>query len=78
MPAGVIPGAPPTPVMVRIIELLRQGPRDRAAIANTLRLRQSVAGAVLTAMELRQIVLKEGDRYSLRAAVSHATPRPPR
>jgi predicted transcriptional regulator len=77
MPAGVIPGAPPTPVMARIIELLREGPRNRAAIANALRLRQSVAGAVLTAMEFRQIVLKEGDRYSLHPAVTAAPPRRP-
>jgi predicted transcriptional regulator len=77
MPAGVMPAAPPTPVMVRIIALLREGPRDRAAIANTLGLRQSVAGAVLTAMEFRQIVLKEGDQYSLRPAVSGVPPRRP-
>jgi hypothetical protein len=46
--------------MVRIIELLRDGPRDRAEIAGALKLRQSVTASVLTAMEFRQIVLTDG------------------
>jgi hypothetical protein len=50
---------------VRIIELLRGGPRDRAGIAGALKLRESVTACVLTAMEFRQIVLKEGHLYSL-------------
>jgi predicted transcriptional regulator len=56
---------PPSRAMVRIIELLRDGPRDRAGIAGALKLRECVAASVLTAMEYRQIVLKDGDRYSL-------------
>jgi predicted transcriptional regulator len=51
--------------MARIIELLRDGPRDRAAIACALKLREPTTASVLTAMEYRQIVIKEGNRYSL-------------
>jgi predicted nucleic acid-binding protein len=40
--------------------------RDRTEIAGALKQqRESVAGSVLTAMEYRRLVLKEGDRYSL-------------
>ena len=44
---------PPSRTMVRIIELLRDGPRDRAEIAGALKLRENVAASVLTAMEYR-------------------------
>jgi predicted transcriptional regulator len=51
--------------MVRIIELLRDGPRERAEIADALQLGEPATAAVLTAMQHRQIVTKEGRRYSL-------------
>jgi hypothetical protein len=51
--------------MVRIIELLRDGPPERAEIADALRLGEPATAAVLTAMQHRQIVTKEGHRYSL-------------
>jgi hypothetical protein len=58
-------GTPPSRTMARIIEVLRDGPRDRAAIAGALKLREPTTASVLTAMEYRQIVIKEGNRYSL-------------
>jgi hypothetical protein len=58
-------GTPPSRTMARIIEVLRDGPRDRAAIAGALKLREPTTASVLTAMEFRQIVLKEENRYSL-------------
>jgi hypothetical protein len=51
--------------MVRIIELLRDGPRDRVGIGGALNLRENVTASVLTAMEYRDIVLQDGNRYPL-------------
>jgi hypothetical protein len=55
----------PSRTMVRIIEVLRDGPRDRAEIAAALKLHEPATAAVLTAMQYRQLVLKEGNRHSL-------------
>ena len=46
------------------------GPRDRAEIANELRMREGVLATVLTAMLYRDIVRKERDKYLLRKSVA--------
>ena len=46
------------------------GPRDRAEIANELRMREGVLATVLTAMLYRDIVGKERDKYLLRKSVA--------
>jgi hypothetical protein len=47
--------------MERIIAVLQNGQRDRAEIADALKLSEAVTGSVLTAMEYREIVLKNGE-----------------
>jgi hypothetical protein len=47
--------------MVRIIDLLRGAPQDRAGIAGALKLRENITAAVLMKMQYRRIVRKEGD-----------------
>jgi hypothetical protein len=55
----------PSRTMFTSLSCFATSPRDRAEIFGALKLRVGVAASVLTAMGFRQIVLKNGNRYSL-------------